>query len=300
VTNDLFVVKFAPDGTIAWIKELGTAQDDQAYAMAIDSNDNIYVFGTTYGDLCGTLDGTRDYFLIKFDTSGNSVCVDQFGTSEADDARDVEVDSAGNLYVVFGTYGSLPGFTNIGDYDSFVIKYDPAGIRQQTLQIGTIGSDQAKGVDVGTEDSIYVAGTTSGTLTGQQSSGSNEIFLIKYDTDGNLQWTRQWSSPVSAVQKIAVDPAGNSFITGFTSAPLDGMDHFGSTDVFLVKYDAAGNPGWAKTWGGLWSDEATDIVLDNAGNHYIAGYTEFDFPPNTNTGTFGYDAILLKGSEVCP
>ncbi|UCH79881.1 MAG: SBBP repeat-containing protein, partial [Nitrospiraceae bacterium] len=298
VTFDLFVVKFAPGGTISWIKQLGTAQDDQAFAMAIDSNNNIYVSGSTKGDLCGTLNGTSDYFLIRFDPNGNNVCVDQFGTADADDAQDVAVDSAGNSYVVFGTYGSLPGFTNIGDYDSFIIKYDQAGSRQQTLQIGTMGIDKAISAAVGAGDSVYITGTTTGSLTGQQTSGFSEIFLIKYDSAGVPQWTSQKNGQVVTVEKIAVDPSGNSYISGFTTVPLYGMDHFGTTDVFLVKFDSAGNFAWAESWGGLWADHVVDIALDNTGNHYMTGYTEYEFPPNTNLT--GYDAILLKGSEVCP
>jgi hypothetical protein len=298
VTYDIFVVKFAPDKTISWIKELGTAQDDKAYAMAINSNDDIYVVGTTNGDLCGTLNGTSDYFLMKFDSSGNSFCVDQFGSSGTDDARDVEVDSTGNLYVVVGSNGAFPGFTHLGNLDSYVVKYDQAGSRQWIKQIATVDIDNASGVDIGTDDSVYVAGTTTGSLTAQQNPGSNEVFLIKYDAGGIPLWTTQRSGHVYSVKRIAVDPVGNSYITGIISASLDGMDFHGSVDIFLVKFEAAGNSAWAKSWGGLWSDHSFDIALDNTGNHYITGWTEYEFPPNANLG--GYDAILLKGSEVCP
>jgi hypothetical protein len=210
----------------------------------------------------------------------------------------VAVDSAGNPYVVGYTYGSFPGFTNTsGSSDAFVVKYDQAGSRQWLIQIGTDGSDQANGVDLDAADNVYIAGRTSGTFPNKQSSGSSDVFLIKYDMSGNHQWTSQGGGTgFDATQKIAVDPAGNSYITGSTGSYLDGFSNLGGSDVFMIKYLPDGTRHWAKQWGGMGDDYSFDVALDSSGDYYIAGQTDYVFEPPI----YGYyDVIFLKGSEIC-
>ena len=298
--SDVFLVKFAPDGSILWITEVGSAVDDHAYGVTVDNNDNVYVAGDTLGDLCGVNIGNSDYFLLMFDNqNGTSTCIEQYGTPLNDIAFDVKADSAGNPYVVGSTEGSLPGFTNPNAFrDAFVIKYDTAGTRQWIVQTGTADRDEVNDVDFDALDNVYITGLTRGALAGQQHAGAADVFLIKYDTAGILQWTAQWGSAGhDEARAVAVDDSGNSYITGWTNYFLEGFANLGGSDIFAIKYRPDGTRHWAKQWGGTLADQAHDIALDNAGNHYIAGFTEFEFPPNANLG--GYDAIFLKGSEIC-
>ena len=68
---DLFVVKYNSSGTRQWTKQLGTSGDDRANGVAVDSSDNIYVTGYTYGSLDGNTNaGSSDLFLVKYNSSG--------------------------------------------------------------------------------------------------------------------------------------------------------------------------------------------------------------------------------------
>ncbi|MBU1706128.1 SBBP repeat-containing protein, partial [Patescibacteria group bacterium] len=84
---------------------------------------------------------------------------------------------------------------------------------------------------------IYVAGWTYGGLDGNTNQGDGDIFLIKYDSDGNRLWTKQAGTDNSDDgYGVAIDPKGNIYITGGTYGGLDGNTNHGSGDIFLIKY----------------------------------------------------------------
>ena len=77
--------------------------------------------------------------------------------------------------------------TNSGLYDLFLVKYNSSGVKQWTQQLGTSSADEGYGVTVDSSDNIYVTGETGGGLDGNTNSGSLDIFLVKYNSDGVLQ-----------------------------------------------------------------------------------------------------------------
>jgi hypothetical protein len=99
----------------------------------------------------------------------------------------VTVDSSNNIYVMGYTEGGLDGNTNSGENDTFLVKYNSNGTKQWTRQLGTSEQDLGFGVTVDSSDNIYLTGITSGSLDGNTNSGSNDIFLVKYNSDGVLQ-----------------------------------------------------------------------------------------------------------------
>jgi len=66
----------------------------------------------------------------------------------------------------------------------YTLKYNSSGTKQWTKQLGTSSSDYAKGVAVDSSNNIYVTGYTGGGLDGNTNSGSNDIFLVKYNSSG--------------------------------------------------------------------------------------------------------------------
>ena len=109
----------------------------------------------------------------------------QTGTSAFEWGYGVAVDSSGNAYVTGYTEGALTG-TNAGWRDIFLTKYDSSGTQQWMRQTGTSAGDEGMGVAVDSSGNAYVTGMTYGALTGTN-AGDSDIFLMKYDTDGNLQ-----------------------------------------------------------------------------------------------------------------
>jgi len=183
--RDIFLMKYDASGAQQWIKQIGTSAVDAGSGVAADSSGNVYVTGWTLGALTGTNAGRRDIFLTKYDSSGTQQWMKQIGTSAAERGKHVAVDSSGNAYVTGWTRGALSG-TNVGDHDIFLMKYDSSGTQQWINQIGTPVKDQGEGITVDAFDNVYVTGNTEGDLAGTNAGGT-DIFLMKYDTSGNLQ-----------------------------------------------------------------------------------------------------------------
>jgi hypothetical protein len=84
-------------------------------------------------------------------------------------------------------YIGLDGNTSLGSTDIFLVKYNSSGTKQWTKQLGTNSMDSGNGVTTDSSGNIYVTGSTSGGLDGNTSSGSGDIFLVKYNSDGVKQ-----------------------------------------------------------------------------------------------------------------
>jgi hypothetical protein len=109
------------------------------------------------------------------------------GTSSDEDGNGVTVDSSGNIYVTGRTGGALDSIANSGSSDIFLVKYDSTGEKQWTKLLGTSSDDYGFGVTVDSSDNIYVTGYTAGGLDNNSNSGSLDIFLVKFNSDGVKQ-----------------------------------------------------------------------------------------------------------------
>ena len=254
--GDIFLVKYNSSGNILWTKQLGTSSRDWGSGVSTDLSGNIYVSGGTKGGLDGnTSSGEGDIILIKFNSSGTKQWTKQLGTSYFESGIGVTTDSSGNIYVSGGTQGGLDGDTNYGNDcsfppcgDIFLIKFNSSGTKQWTKQLGTSSDEWGYGVTTDSSGNIYVTGHTKGGLDGNTNSGESDIFLVKYNSSGIKQWTKQLgTSSRDSGKHVTTDSSGNIFVTGNTSGGLDGNTNYGSdcnyppcSDIFLVKYNSSG------------------------------------------------------------
>jgi len=210
--------------------------------VTVDSSDNIYVTGWTYGGLDGNSNsGDHDLILVKYNSSGTKQWTQQLGTSSYDIGEGVTVDSSNNVYVTGGTIGGLDGNTSSGDWDIFLVKYNSSGTKQWTKQLGTSTWESGYGVTVDSSNNLYVTGSTYGGLDGNTNSGSYDLFLVKYNSSGTKQWTKQLgTSGHDSGYGVVVDSSNNIFVTGRTDGGLDGNTSSGGADIFLVKYNSSG------------------------------------------------------------
>lgn len=286
---DAYLAKYDPSGNLIWNKQLGAISTDLSLSLAIDSADNAYISGLTSSSLGGASSGNQDAFLAKYDSAGNLDWTRQLGTSATDFSRSVAVDSAGNAYITGITQGSLGG-AHAGSNDAFLAKYNTAGTLVWTRQLGTSSNEDSTGVAVDGSGNVYISGFTLGSLGGPN-AGSYDAFLAKYDAAGNLDWTRQIGSG-SSDRNLAVtlDNAGNIFITGNTTGSLDGVNA-GNTDVFVTKFDSAGNETWTRQLGTADYESGNSIAADAAGDVYISGFTTGSLGGPSSGGN---DVILVK------
>ena len=242
------------------------------------------------------------------ETKDNKAFTKQLGSSGEDVAIGVAVDSSGNSYVTGYTDGGLDGNSSSGKKDFFLIKYNSSGTKEWTKQEGSSGDDYAYGVAVDSSDNIYVTGYTDKKLHGNNNSGRFDMFLVKYNSSGARQWTKQLgTSNNEYASAIATDSSDNIYVTGMTWGGLDGRNKpsycMGAgterafnecTDIFLVKYNSSGTKQWVNQLEGSSKsfDNAQGLAVDSSDNIYVAGFTNGGLDGNTSSGK--HDILLVK------
>ncbi len=288
---------FSSDNIILWSDHWGTDKNDIGNDTATDSIGNAYVTGVTLGSLDDNKSaGEWDIFLSKHDPSGIRKWTRQWGTSGRDEGKGIAIDHTGNIYVTGRTSGRLDGSTFFGSSDIFVTKYNCLGVKQWTIQWGTDAFDCGQDITINSSGDIVVTGYTEGNLDGRENKGKADIFLSKFNSSGIKLWTvlagtdsSEWGT------SAATDKSGNIFITGWTKGNLKGNTSAGSTDIFLIKYDSAGNIIWTRQWGTEGNDEGNSIAIDSSEMIYVTGRANGELDGNKRLGRD--DIFLTKYSS---
>ncbi|MFX1259397.1 MAG: Loki-CTERM sorting domain-containing protein [Promethearchaeota archaeon] len=257
--TNLTLNKFNSTGDMYWSLEWGGILDDRGDGIDIDSDDNLYVVGSTQSFAVGS----NDLCLIKFDKNGNLIWNKTWGDVNSNGGTNICVNSNGDLFV--------SGWTSNGKPVILLLKYNSTGDLQWT-KTSSLGS---WGMDVVTNDQtgeIYLLGWDP-----------NNIYLIKYNSAGDEQWSRVWNSgSQDGASALALDSYGNIYITGYTQVTSKGED------LLLVKYDPSGNELWNRTWGGNFQDRGQNLCIDSFDNIYITGFLE------DSGGLNSFDMCILK------
>ena len=223
-------------------KQIVTSTSDYGTGVTLESSDIFIASEQTNIGLDGnTNSGSDDIFLVKYNSSGTKRWTEQLGISDNESGISLAVDSFDNIYVTGYTKGELDGNTNSGNYDIFLIKYNSSGIKQWTKQLGDSDANHGMGMTVDSFDNIYVTGFTNRVLDGNINLGGEDIVLMKYNSFGTKQWTKQLGLSASDFAlDVTVDSSDNIHVTGFTNSSFDeNFDHL-SDDIFLVKYNSDG------------------------------------------------------------
>lgn len=279
-----FVTKLNAAGSaLTYSTYLGGNDYDYATGIAVDSFGSTYVAGYTSSTTfptCPNVGGTApctsagkplqgsnaggvDAFVAKVSASGSGLVYSTYlGGSGDDMGNAIAVDSGGNAYVTGDTYstdfptvGPLQS-KNAGGDDAFVAKLNAAGTALlYSTYFGGSSSDAAYGIAVDSAGSAYLAGSTLSTdlptvnPTQGKSAGSFDAFVAKVGPSGASLWfsTYLGGSGDDFGQGIAVDNAGNAYVTGQTAStdlptvvPEQGARGGGWSDAFIAKISAIG------------------------------------------------------------
>ena len=319
--DDAFVAKLDYTGSsLLYATYLGGADRDYAYSIAVDSAGNAYVTGPTYSlDFPATPSafdttyngGQEDAFVAKLNSLGSSLLYATYlGGSNLERGSSVAVDGAGNAYVTGPTWSvNFPATPaafdttyNGGPGDAFVAKLDPAGSSLlYSTYLGGSFDDRASSIAVDSAGNAYVIGYT-GSLNfpvtpgafDMDYNGLGDSFVAKLDSAGSslVYATYLGGYYADTGAGIAVDSAGNAYVTGHTFSsdfPVT-PGAFDTTniryDVFVAKLDPTGSSilyatylgGFEEPFGGF-TDMGFSIAVDTAGNAYVTGITSSpDFP----------------------
>jgi hypothetical protein len=162
--------------------------------------------------------------------------------------------------------------------------------RAWTAQAGTSADDVGNSLAVDPFGNTYISGSSKGALGGP-AAGFYDPVLIKLDTAGNELWSRQFGTDgFDDSYGVAVDGAGNAYLSGYTWGGIGGPS-VGGGDGFLVKYDPSGNELWTKQIATDQMDSPQSVAVDAAGNAYVCGHTKGSFDgPNAGDR----DMFLVK------
>ncbi|EKR09582.1 SBBP repeat beta-propeller lipoprotein, LipL53 family [Leptospira kirschneri] len=303
--QDMFLVKFNPDGTIAWKKQAAPKRARGVYntykvfteGITVDIFGNSYVVGTSNGPFGDNANGNLDGgYIIKFDTNGNQIWVKQISIVGASIyPKKVAVDeSSGQIYVAgisnnanFRTNKTFNYSNGVGGDDLFILRFNENG-NQEFFTQTNLYRDRITlySLTVDSLGNVLVGGSSFIDLEfGTHERTSLRGILIKYDLNGDQRWIRQFGprenvrliERSTTVTGVATDENGNIFTTGSTNGNIinEHSEPLGNQDIFLTKYNYLGQIEWIRQIGRQGETlYPGGIGIDFNGDLYTTGLTD--------------------------
>lgn len=259
-----FLTKLASDGTIVWsVLSDAIGWVHQGSFLAVDADGNCFVVSSDNSQI----------HVTKFDGDGGTSWSSSFGSDAKDYANAIALDSAGDSYITGLTRGALYGNTYGGGNDAFLMKIDADGALVWAKQWSDDKQNQAHAVTLDGNGNIYVVGRTEDNADPDGGGDREHAFLVKFDTQGNRLWSKNWGVPEhwGIGYAVAVDTAGNIFAAGITSGAFEGNTSAGDADIFVTMFDADGTLLWTRQFGTDAWDQTYTIALDGKGHVFTAG-----------------------------
>jgi Beta-propeller repeat/Bacterial Ig-like domain (group 1) len=340
--TDAFVTKLNPAGTErVYSTYLGGSGGDSGNSVAVDISGNAYVTGTTSsvdfpiseGAFQTTSGGGFDAFVTKLNALGTAQVYSTYlGGSDSDGGNSVAVDISGNAYVT-GSTSSVDFWISEGAFqtasgggiDAFVTKVGASGTaRVYSTYLGGSGNDSGFGIAVDATGA-YVTGSTAPPPPSQEgdpresndfpttpgafdtSGDDTDAFVTKLGPNGSalVYSTYVGGADADAGQAVAVDTAGNAYVTGYTFSidfpkTLGAYDENsnGNSDAFVTKLNASGTAQIYSTYlGGMGPDEGRGVAVGGNGSAYVTGATaSSNFPAETTADS--PDAFVTKFDAI--
>jgi hypothetical protein len=280
--QSLLVAKLNADGSQNWlstvgIKNLLTGNFHSLDAIATSKDGSVFLAGTKKSTPTAAIAPIPlEGFLVKLRPDGSKDWDTLISSDKNIDIFDLGVGNDGSIFVFGRTAGNLDDQINLGSTDTFIQKYDSAGIRQWTRLAGGTKEDYGMSGIVSSDGLIYVAGDTGGTIDTQLNNGGADIFLSKWDSSGALKGSLLiGTAGMDDCPDLAAGPNGTIFIAGQTEGNINGEENNTSDrrKGFVSQYDKDLKPLWTKITdvyssisygGGYLYAQATPAGLDSA------------------------------------
>ncbi len=258
---DIVTIKYNSEGSVQWLQKYNGPADSSDYpeSIVVDASGNVYVTGSSF-----VIGSKYDIITIKYNSQGVQQWLQTYnGTAgDLDFSYDLSVDPSGNVFIAGSSIG------NGTSYDYVLIKYTSAGVQQWVQRYNGTGNsfDSPFQLEIDNTGNIFLSGYSTGIGTGY------DYLTIKYNSSGVLQWEQRYNgmgNSTDVIKTMAVDGAGNVYISGFSDGGSSGADWA------TIKYNSAGVQQWIQRYNGAGNgqDAASCLAVDDSGNVYISGYT---------------------------
>lgn len=302
--QDGFIARLEHDGDLRWSTYVGGEADDIVTAVAVGSDGDVYVCGTTWskngiatgGAMQSGLSGKSDAFIARYDDDGDLKWSTYFGGKGGDGCRAIAVRD-GRIAVAGWTeseYGLTTPNAHKSVYDeqdgveAFVARFNLKGHRLWGTLLGGGADDMVEAIGIDSDDDIFVAGTTRSkmgiaTAGAHQSTigGDTDLFLVKFGESGKRLWGTYYGGEGPESQAaLVVRKESEIYIAGRTEskngiATMDGLkiSRSGGQDLFIVKFDGSGDREWATYFGGEKGESHPALAERGDDRLYLAGVT---------------------------
>ena len=288
---------------VEWAKTAGGLGHESAQITSVDKNGNIFIAGTSlsntfsFGNI-NLINSNTSYvtsYLAKYSPNGEMLWAKGGGLGNSYTIVVITNDDNGNTFIS-GAFHSpnlrLGNFTltNSDSYTYgkvFVAKYDPQGNVLWAITTEIILSNGTQGMCTDKQGNLYIAGlfqdlnmTFGNVRISNAASPLQDIFLFKFDSNGNVLWGKSFGGASHDVARaLSVDKDDNLIMAGVFKSPeiQFGQYSLKNTDtsannVFITKLSSQGDVLWAKGLGGNGEEYCRSVAVDISGNSYICGY----------------------------
>lgn len=316
--QDVFIAKYDASGELLWARRAGGTEDDTGADIVWHQDGKLLVSGgfqgrATFANVSMLATGLTDIFLLSLDGNGNALWVKRGGGPQHDVAASVAYDKvSGNIYITGDFFGSAVfGTTTIyaaGSSDMYLAKYDLTGELLWVTGNGSTNLDVATKVGCDLQGHVYVAGQYQGTTEFGSytvtSRGYNDVFVAKFDGNGNVVWLRSMGGyNLETCQGMAVDWDGTTYTTGMYDSrlvcdqdTLEGEDY----DIFITCLEPSGHTRYLKGAGAGSADIPMGICFGQGQSLFLTGFFYFfaDFDNVTIGNALNGDIFLTRLTDI--
>jgi hypothetical protein len=253
--SDVYLIRTDSSGNALWARFYGGNENDDGRSIQQTADGGYVIVGHT--ESFGA--GGSDVYLIKTDSSGDTLWTRSYGGNQNDDGRSVQQTADGG-YVMAGHTESF----GAGGSDIYLIKTDSSGDTLWTRSYGGDENEYGQSVQQTADGGYVITGYTE-----SYGAGYSDTYLIRTDSTGDTLWTRtmggdSWEVGYSVQQTID----GGYVIVGSTES-------FGAgySDVYLIRTDSVGDTLWTRTYGGYFWEVGYSVQQTADGGYVITGGT---------------------------
>jgi len=204
----------------------------------------------------------------------------------SDQAYAMATDASGNFYITgwFSDTADFSGIELISDSlkDIYLAKYDSLGSLQWVKQAPGKGNNMAAGMAMDADGNVLITGWFEEQISFDdiqlECHGLYDMFVAKYDTEGNAVWAKKASGEQDIYgNRLTVNGEGDIIVSGSFRGDVEFAEEhnftsFGDRDIFIALYHNDGTFGWASHFGGMGEDRAYGIDIDGSSNILFTGF----------------------------